>query len=62
MIRFIIFTRNIWSSSYVCDIGRIERVQGKFVKYILWKFNFAVENIDYNIRRQLSGLQSLEHR
>jgi ribonucleases P/MRP protein subunit RPP40 len=52
----------IWSPSYICHVNRLERVQSKFSKFLLWKFHFPCENISYTIKRQLCGLQSLQAR
>lgn len=52
----------IWTPNYNCHIQRIERVQNKFVKYLLYKLRFPYQNVDYNTRLLLCGLTSLENR
>lgn len=52
----------IWYPTHVCHISRIERVQSKFVKYLLWKSHFPYNNIPHPLRLQLAGYVSLERR
>ena len=52
----------IWSPYYQCHIGRLERVQNKFAKYLLFKFHFPYQVLSYETRLLLCGLQTLEHR
>ena len=52
----------VWSPFYQCYIGAIERVQNKFVKYLLLKHRFPYQDLSYETRLLLCGLDSLEHR
>lgn len=52
----------IWAPRYDCHIQRVERVQSKFLKYLLYKFHFPHSNIPYDTRLQLCGVNSLECR
>ena len=52
----------IWSPSYACHVDRLERVQNKFVKYLLFKFRFPYLNVPHETRLLLCGFQSLEAR
>lgn len=52
----------IWSPFYRCHVARLERVQGKFVKYLLSKLRFPYGNVSHETRLLLCGFQSLEIR
>ena len=52
----------IWAPTYQCHIDRLERVQAKFVKFLLYKYRFPYENVSHEIRLLLVGLSSLETR
>lgn len=52
----------IWSPCYACHISRIEQVQNKFAKYLLYKYRFPYQNLAYETRLLLCGLESLERR
>lgn len=56
------YCSGIWSPTYACHIDRIERVQNKFVKYLLYKFHFPYAGVPYEVRLQLCGMKSLEQR
>jgi Reverse transcriptase (RNA-dependent DNA polymerase) len=63
LVRSILeYNSAIWSPTYICHVSRLERVQNKFSKFLLWKFHFPCDNISYTIKRQLCGLQSLQSR
>lgn len=52
----------IWSPSYNVHINRLERVQNKFARMLLWRHHFPYENIDYSVRLLLLGIDSLHER
>ena len=52
----------IWTPRYACHINRLERVQNKFVKYLLYKFHFPYNDLPYETRLLLCGFKSLECR
>ena len=52
----------IWSPYYQCHKERLERVQNKFVKFLLYKYRFSYKDISYSTRITLAGMQSLEQR
>lgn len=49
-------------SFYQCHIDSLEKVQNKFTKYLLFKFHFPYQNLSYETRLLLCGLQTLENR
>ena len=52
----------IWSPYYQCHISRLEQVQNKFLKYLLYKHHIPSDNLCYEVRAMLCGYQSLEVR
>lgn len=52
----------IWSPIYQCHINRLERVQNKFAKYLLYKHRFPYYDLSYETRILMCGLKSLEAR
>ena len=52
----------VWSPYYDNQKARIERVQTKFAKYILFKHHFPYQDLTHNTRLLLCGLKSLEQR
>lgn len=52
----------IWCPMYNCHVQRLERVQNKFAKFLLYKLRFPYEGLSYQNRIQLAGIESLERR
>ena len=52
----------IWAPRYACHVNRLEKVQNKFMKYLLYKFHFPYIGITYETRMLLCGYKSLECR
>ena len=52
----------IWSPGYNCHILKLESVQNKFTKFLLYKLRFPYKNLSYTTRIQLAGIDSLEKR
>lgn len=63
LVRSILeYCSTIWTPQYQCHIDRIERVQNKFVKYLLYKLRFPYTDVPYETRLLLCGMHSLECR
>ena len=63
LVRSILeYCSTIWSPNYICHIERLERVQRKFVKYLLFKHHFPSLGINYSTRLLLCGIKTLECR
>lgn len=58
------YCSNIWNPQYNVYISRIERVQRKFLKYLLFKAtgSYPVRGTDYKLLLDRFGFESLEHR
>jgi len=52
----------IWSPFYNCHIARLDNLQARFVRYLLWKYFIPYSDIPRSIRLQLVGFKSLEGR
>lgn len=52
----------VWSPFYSTHINRIESVQNKFIKFILFKLGLNPRNYSYPERLELVGLRSLADR
>ena len=52
----------IWTPSYTIHKDRLERVQSKFTKYLLYKHRFPLADLTYETRLMLCGMKSLEQR
>lgn len=52
----------IWNPHYDVYSYRIERIQRKFTKHLVFKFRLSEEYISYEERLSLTKLRSLEHR
>ena len=52
----------IWSPRYACHMARVEKVQNRFVKYLLFKFRVPYNDLSYETRLLLCGFKSLECR
>lgn len=63
LIRSILeYCSTVWSPSQAIYVNRIERVQNKFCKYLLFKFHFPYRDLSYETRLLLCGMQTLERR
>lgn len=51
----------VWSPFYAVH-KRLEAVQNRFCKFVLYKHHFPYKNVPYNVRLQLVGISSLEQR
>ena len=52
----------IWSPKYTCNVSRLEGIQNKYTKYLLYKLHFPSGGLTYETRILLCGMKSLEHR
>ena len=52
----------IWCPVYNCHVQRLERIQNKFVKFLLFKLRFSYRNVPYVTRIQLERIESLQRR
>ena len=52
----------IWSPTYDVHKNRLERVQNKFIRYLLFKHHFPSFGVPYETRLLLCGMKSLETR
>lgn len=52
----------IWTPNYNIHINRLENVQNKFLKYLLYKHHFPTLGTPYETRLLLCGMRSLEQR
>ena len=52
----------VWAPSYAVHRNRLERVQNKFCKYLLYKHRFPCSDLTHEVRLMLCGIKSLEQR
>lgn len=56
------YCSTIWTPKYTIHKSRLEAIQNKFTKYLLYKHHFPSDGLTYETRLMLCGLKSLEHR
>lgn len=59
---FLEYCSVVWSPSYATHRKRLEGVQNKFLKFLLYKHRFPSSGIPYEVRLMLCGIKSLESR